>query len=148
MLRMLPLILLLLLTGCTTPGSGTQPPPSPLEVKILSMTAMSIAINVEKMNEDDLQAIQAALIMTKDGVLLALDTDPGNVAGSIGSAIKGLDPLYQDLISDVMQLALLRIRPYIDTENQDIQLAKDYFQASIDGALAAINRARTRADSG
>ena len=146
---LIPLVLFAFMTGC---GGGTtnqaQAPPTPLEVKVLSMASMAVVINVKELTEDDLQALQAGLLMAKTATLRLLADDPLSIPSSITPMLEGLDPLYQDLVGDVMQIALVRIRPYIDNEDPNLKLAQEYFEASMDGALAAINRARVRlADS-
>ena len=146
---LIPLVLFVFMAGC---GGGStnqaKAPPTPLEVKVLAMASMAIVINVKELTEDDLQAMQAGLLMAKTATLRVLAEDPSSVPSSITPMLEGLDPLYQDLVGDVMQIALVRIRPYIDNENPNLKLAQEYFEASMDGALAAINRARVRlADS-
>lgn len=135
----------LVFVGCaSTGGPNAQGPIEPIEVKTLATMAISVAINVEDMGLKELDAIERGLLMAKTAILTALANDPGSVPAFDVGTIDGLDPLYQDLISDVLQIALRRIRPYIDGENPDLLLAREYIEATIDGGLAGINRARTR----
>ena len=140
---LIPMVLLLFMTGCAS-GTTDQKPPTPFEVKVLAMASMAVVINVENLTEDDLQAVQAGLLMSKNTTLRVLAEDPTAVPSSITPMLEGMDPLYQDLVGDVIQIALVRIRPYLDMDNPDLKLAKVYFEATMDGALAAINRARVR----
>lgn len=129
--------------GCA--GSGTeQPAPSPFEAKITAQTIMLVALSVEGVTDSQTNDLIMAFTLIKQSLLTTLTDDPANLEISTVELVKGIDPVYQDLVDGMVQILLMRIRPYIDAQNPDLQLAMEYVKAVMDGATTALNKHKTR----
>jgi hypothetical protein len=133
--------------GCRT-GDGTGPPPvSPFEAKIAAQNIMSFALIQENMDRAQLEALQSVFTGARFVMLNTLSADPTELEPVTRSFLVNVDPVYQDLAEGIIQILLLRIKPYIDTTNPDLALARSYIEAVLDGAIAGINRALTRLET-
>jgi hypothetical protein len=134
--------------GCTTPDGSQQPPPSPLEAKLAAQTIMLVALSAEKVDAQQTDDLITVFVLTKQSLMTALSEDPSGIQGASAVIVKGVDPLYQDLVDGVVQILLIRIRPYVDQQNPDLQLAMEYVEAVMDGATTALNKHKTRLELG
>ena len=128
--------------GCKgIPGQGGGPP-SPLEVQ--SLTAISVGLAVSDMDAEKLAKMHSILTAAQSSMNLALNNDPTTVEAVNLEFVEGLDPVYQDIVGNLLNILVLRIKPYIDTENPDLELARGYVDAVFTGALQSISIAQRR----
>ncbi len=133
--------------GCRA-GDGTgQAPPSPMEAKIAAQTIMSVALTQENLDRAQLEALQRVFIGIKAVMVNTLSENPTELVPVTQTFLVNVDPVYQDLAEGIVQILLMRIRPYLDTTNPDLALATSYVEAVLDGAIIGINRALTRLET-
>jgi len=129
--------LLVFLVGCI---GGSLAPPSSFEVKILSQTAMAIGIHSQDMTLTQIEALLVILEDVRGVIQLAIAEDPSTVEPiTLGIAGK-LDPVYAAAMKGMLQLMILRIRPYLQ-EGGDLNLAAEYIDAVFDGSILACAQA-------
>jgi hypothetical protein len=133
--------------GCTTPD-GNSPPPTPLEAKILAQTITSVALAQEDLSQDKLKQLQGVFVGIKGVMVNTISENPGDLEPVMSTFLKDVDPVYQDVTEGVVQILLIRVRPFLDVDNPDLLLARAYIEAILDGAIAAVNRALTRLETG
>lgn len=129
-----------LLFGCSGANGVRQPPPSPMEAKILAMTIMSVGIHTQKLPPEKIEKLMQVM---KDGrgiVQLAMVEDPTRVEPITLEYVKGLDPVYQEVTKGMLQVFVLRLRPYTQAGG-DTTLAIAYIDAVFDGAILACEQA-------
>ena len=147
-MRLIPIFCLLIFTlsviACKgNPGQGGGPP-SPLEAGIYANTGMSGALYMAKLDLDKLEKLEVALTTSRNIIMLALAEHPETLESDVTELIEGLDPLFVDMVSNMLQLIVLRVKPYIDTEHPDLALAKEYVEQIFLGAERAVRIAKSR----
>jgi hypothetical protein len=131
---------LFLMFGCATVDGVKQPPPSPFEAKILAQTIMGVGIHSQKLPPNKIEKLMQVM---KDGrgiVQLAMVEDPTRVEPITLSYVKGLDPVYQEVTKGMLQVFIIRLRPYTQAGG-DPTLAATYIDAVFDGAILACEQA-------
>ena len=126
-----------LLFGCQgMPGQPTAPP-TPLEVKILSQTSVSLAILAAKLEPDQVQKFMGILGDVQGVVLLAIKEDPTKLEGVTLSFLSKVDPIYREMVSGMVTIIIVRVRPYIDQGDEGLKKANEYIEATFNGAVLA-----------
>ena len=141
------LIVLLLFVGCAGQDGKGRPAPepiSPVEAKILSQTVMGIAIESQKLDVEKILKLESIFTDVRSTLLLALAEDPTTVEPVTMNYVKGLDPVYQESIKGLLQIFLIRLRPYTQQGPAGATVAETYIEFVIDGALLACNQAIER----
>jgi len=133
----LSIIFMLLLSGCQVmPGQPTAPP-TPLEVKILSQTSMSLTILTAKLEPSDVQKLMTIFGEVRGVLQVVLVEDPTNVEPVTLGFLAKVDPVYREMVKGVVTIILIRVRPYIDQGDDGLKLATEYINAALDGAMLA-----------
>ena len=127
---------ILLLFGCAGVDGVKQPAPMPIEAKILAQTLTAIGIHSQKMPPDQIRKLMMAFADGRATVQLALSDDPTSVEPITLSYVKGLDPVYQEVTKGMLQVFIIRLRPYT-RQGGDATLAASYIDAVFDGAILA-----------
>lgn len=129
-----------LLFGCSGANGVRQPPPSPMEAKILAQTIMSVGIHSQKLPPEKVEKMMGIFKDARSTVQLAMVEDPTTVEPITLGIVRGLDPVYQEVTKGMLQVFVLRLRPYIQAGG-DTTLATAYIDAVFDGAILACEQA-------
>lgn len=134
---------LMLMFGCATgPNDGTKPPPpSPLEAKILAQTIMAVAIHSQKMDPVQIEKMMSIFKDARSTVQLAMAKDPTNVEPITLDYVSKLDPVYQQATKGMLQIFIIRLRPYTTQGPEGQAIAVTYIDAVFDGAVLACEQA-------
>lgn len=131
---------ILLMFGCAGGTGVKQPPPSPFEAQVLAQTIMAVGIHSQKLPPDKIQKLMEIFKDARSTVQLAMAEDPTTVEPITLAFVKGLDPVYQQVTKGMLQVFMIRLRPY--TQNGgDSTLAASYIDAVFDGAILACEQA-------
>lgn len=132
--------------GCTGPdGMKRSPEPiSPPEAKILAQTVMAIAIESQKLDVEKITRLGTIFTDVRSTLMLALAEDPTTVEPVTMNYVKGLEPVYQESIKGLLQIFIIRLRPYTQQGPAGATIAATYIEFVIDGALLACNQAIER----
>lgn len=141
-MKFMMMLVFMFLVACQTPTTidgqpVSQPPPSPLEAKLLAKSIFGLSLYAADLDQAKLIKLQAALEAGKGTMALALAKDPTSFESSSQGFLDGLDPVFQDMVHDLMQVFVLRMRPYINQDHQDTILIEEYVRSVLDGALAS-----------
>ena len=130
------LCIMFTLGGCATGHStGTQPPPSPLEAQLIAESIFGLSLYAAKLDVDTLVNLHAVLTNGKAVMRLGLAQNPQGFEATSSAFLKGVDPVFQQMIRNLMQIFILRLRPYIDQEGDEAILVNAYVQAVLNGAM-------------
>jgi len=126
-----------LMSGCVGMPGQPMAPPTPLEVKILSQTSMSLAILTGKLEPIQVQKLLPILGDVRGVLQLAIVEDPTNLEPiSLGFLTK-VDPVYRELVKGMVTIIIVRVRPYINQGDDGLKKASEYIDAVFDGAILA-----------
>ena len=128
---------LVFLLGC---AGGSLAPPSTFEVKILAQTAVAMGIHSQDMTLTQIEALRVILGDARGIVQLAIVEDPSTVEPITLGIADLLDPVYAAATKGMLQLMIIRIRPYLQ-EGGDLKLAAKYIDAVFDGSILACTQA-------
>jgi hypothetical protein len=133
---------LLLLAGCGggNGGNQSQPPPSPMEAKVLAQTIMAIGIHSQKLDPEKITKLEGIFHDARSTLQLAMAEDPTTVEPITLAFVGKLDPIYQEATKGMLQIFMLRLRPYL-AKGGNTELASTYIDAVFDGAILACGQA-------
>ena len=134
---------LVLALGCAS-GGGKVQPPSPPEANLLAYSVMTFALTAKEVSPEKLAAIESIMQDSKGILLQALKEDPQNLDQARLNYLAGKDPALGALANTVLQVLIYRLKPLIDTGKTD--LAAQYIESVLDGALEAIAVAKPKPD--
>lgn len=140
--------LILFLAGCQTQNGVKQPPPSPIEAKILAQTIMSVAIHKQKMDPRQIDNLLSIFQDARSTVQLAMADDPSSVEPITLDYIGNLDPVYQEATKGMLQIFIIRLRPYFQQGQEGQVIAAVYIDHVFDGAILACQLALAKERQG
>lgn len=141
MRHVLGLILLcfFLTLGCASTGNIKDLAPTPPESQLIAHQVMKLALTAKDVGQDKLLDIRTIMV-DSERILLAALKDGTSIEAAHSNYLASKNPELGALANTVLAILTYRLRPLVDQGKTD--LAAQYIQAVLAGAVIAIDEAR------